>query len=155
MSKPLFSCGYANFAWRSIAYGHVLDDQGRIWFYDRGATWSPQAAGVGLYSESKLRERFRNAVLQARQVTRDQLATMVIKAEHARSGRIERTQTAFDAGGRACEAYIWETSDAYHEVELGSTGDVEVRNYNPEASQLLQLLRVDLGMGANPQSSDE
>jgi hypothetical protein len=152
MGKPLFSCGYANFAWGSTAYGHVLDDQGQIWFYDLGTTWSPQPAGAGLYLESKLRERFRNPVLQSRRVPPGQLATMRKNAEIARSGRIEELHAAYDSGGAGCEAYIWERSDAYREVELGSSGDYTIRNSSPEAAQLQKWLREELGMGVRPKA---
>lgn len=152
MGKPLFSCGYVNFAWGSKAYGHVLDDQGRIWFYDLGRTWSPQPAGDELYLETGLRERFRNPVLQSRRVPPAQLADMRKKAEIARGGRIEKKRVRHHTGSAGCEAYLWERSDAYREVELGSSGDYELRNSSSEAGHLQEWLRAELGMGIHPQS---
>ena len=148
--KPLFSCGRENFAWGRTAYGHVLDDQGRIWFYDLGKTWSPRPAGDGLYLETGLRERFRNPVLQSRRVPSAQLATTREKARVARDGQIEKKFVAFESGAAGCEAYLWERSDAYRNVELGSNGDQEIRNSSPEAGQLQEWLKGELGMGTHP-----
>lgn len=150
MGQPLFTCGYANFAWGNVAYGHVLDDQGRIWFYDLGATWDPRPAGGGLYLETGLRERFKNPVLQSRRVPPAQLAAMRRKAEATRGGRIEETHRADDSGGFGCEAYLWERADAYREVVLGGGGDLEIRNSSPEAGHLQEWLQMELGMGLRP-----
>ncbi|WP_437903581.1 hypothetical protein WME95_34290 [Sorangium sp. So ce327] len=152
MGKPLFSCYYVSFAWGSKAYGNVLDDQGRIWFYDLGRTWFPQPAGDGLYLETGLRERFRNPVLQSRRVPPAQLADMRKKAEIARGGQIEKKHVSRDAGSAGCEAYLWERSDAYREVKLGSRGGSEIRNSSLEAGHLLEWLWGELAMGTHPQS---
>ncbi|NUO52274.1 MAG: hypothetical protein HOV80_25755 [Polyangiaceae bacterium] len=149
MSKPLFTCGYANFAWGRVARGTVLDDKGRLWTYDLGTTWSgtPVPDGAeGLYLESGLRERFKKLVLQKTRVPLEQLATMQKKAESAREGRIEKRQVAHDAGGSGCDAYLWERPDAYREVELGTDGVYEVRNLSPEADEIWVWLEMDLGM---------
>ncbi len=150
MGKPLFECGRAAFAKGSIAYGHVLDDRGRIWFYDLGTTWSPQPAGGGLYLESALRERFKNPVLESRRVSLERLTAMRKKAESAQHGRIEEKQASNDAGGAGCEAYLWERPDAYRAVELGTTGDYVIRNSSPEADELQKWLREELAMGIRP-----
>ena len=152
MGKPLFSCGYVNFAWGSTAFGYILDDQGRIWFYDLGKTWSPQPAGDRLTRETGLRERFRNPVLQSLRVPPAQLAAMRKQAEVARGGRIEKKHVMYDAGSAGCEAYLWETSDTYREVELGSSGDFEIRSSSLEADHLREWLRDDLGMATHLQS---
>lgn len=151
MGKPLFSCNRANFAWGAIAYGHVLDDRGQIWFYDLGKTWSPQPAGDGLYLRAGLTERFRNPVLESRRVRRAKLAAMLKKAELARSGRLEERQVSHDAGGSGCEAYLWERADAYQVVELGTDGDISIKNTAPEAGELKQWLQVELRMGERGQ----
>jgi hypothetical protein len=152
MGRPLFSCGYVNFAWGGAAYGQVLDHQGQIWSYDLGRTWSPQPAGDGLYFESALRKRFANAKPLSRRVPPEELVAMQKKAEVARTGRIEKEHVAYDSGGFGCEAYVWERPDAYREVELGSTGDYVVRNTTAEAEQISKWLREDLGMGRRPES---
>jgi hypothetical protein len=74
------------------------------------------------------------------------------KAEIARGGRIEKKHVARDAGSAGCEAYLWERSDAYREVELGSSGGYEIRNSSLEAGHLQEWLRGQLGMGTHPQS---
>jgi hypothetical protein len=137
----------ASFAWGSEAYGHVLDHQGRIWFYDLGTTWSPQSAGGGLYRESALRERFVNLVLRSERVSAVKLAAMQRLVQYAKDGRIEKKHVAYDTGGFGCEAYVWERPYAYKDVELGSKGDYEIRNLSPEAGQLEKWLLEDLGMG--------
>ncbi|MDC0678417.1 hypothetical protein [Sorangium atrum] len=153
MGKPLFSCYYVSFAWGlSKHHGHVIDDQGRIWFYDLGRTWDPQPAGDGLYLETGLRERFRNPVLQSRRVPPAQLADMRKKAEIARGGLIEKKSMARDAGSAGCEAYLWERSDAYREVKLGTSGGYEIRNSSLEAGHLQEWLREEVGIGIPPQS---
>ncbi|WP_437313496.1 hypothetical protein [Sorangium sp. So ce385] len=74
------------------------------------------------------------------------------KAEIALGGRIEKKHVARDAGSAGCEAYLWERSDAYREVELGSSGGYETRNSSLEAGHLQEWLREELGMGTHPQS---
>jgi len=144
MGKPLFVCGGGNFAWGGHeARGHVLDDQGRIWSYTRDI--SAPAPFPKRYTESELKERFGNSVLQSRRVFAEELALMRKKAEIALTGRIEKRHVASDAGGFGCRAYIWESSGTYGEVVLGSSGDVETRNFSPEAAELLKWLR-ELGV---------
>ncbi|MGC4094503.1 MAG: hypothetical protein QM756_42635 [Polyangiaceae bacterium] len=147
MAKPLFSCGYANSAWGNVAYGHVLDDEGRIWSYDLSKPWSPQELGDGLNAEGRLRERFADLLLEARRVPAAQLISMRAKVDAARAGRIEEKQAAFDKGAAGCEAYLWEKPDTYRRVELGSVGDHIVSNTSPEALELNKWLQGELGMG--------
>jgi len=163
MGKPLFACNYDRSWGDDVAFGHVLDDRGRIWFYNRGrtpaspepvrrTTWSPEPAGDGLFLDSGLRARFIHPVLQSLRVSPSRLAQMSQEAELARGGRIERGRTAADLGDFGCEAYLWERADAYRRVELGSGGDFWVQNSTPEASQLNAYLQFELGMGQRPKS---
>jgi hypothetical protein len=145
--KPLFSCGYADFAWRKVAYGHFLDDWGQVWFYDLGDTWSPEPAGNGLYLEMGLRSRFAGAVLEQRVVPATRVAELRQLARAASTGRIEQRHVAFDAGSGSCEAYVWETGDAYQSVKLGGDGGVRVRNSNAAAAQLVAALTSEIFKG--------
>jgi hypothetical protein len=147
LGKPLFSCGVASFARESVAYGNVIDDHGLIWFYDLGKTWSAVSAGGDLYLESALRDRFVNLVLRPERVSDVQLAAMRRMAQYAQEGRIEKQHVKYDGGAFGCEAYVWEKSDAYKEVELGSRGDFVIRNLSPEAARLEKWLLEDLDMG--------
>lgn len=141
-AKPLFGCHVANFAWGSVAYGNVLDDEGHVWFYDLGRTWSDQPAGDGLFLGSALRERFAGAELQPMlPISSAQLDALRKKALIAKTGSIARKQHAVDAGGAGCEAYIWERADAYRRIELGEMGDYAVTNSRPEAHELEKALR--------------
>ena len=146
MGKPLFQCGYANFAWHATALGYLLDEHGRIWFYDLGETWSPEPAGDGLFRESALRARFKKPVLQTLRVDPERLAAMRKKAELARHGEVTRTQFMNDAGGAGCEAYVWDRVDAYEPVRLAELGDQLIRNSSPEAFELYVWLAGELGM---------
>jgi hypothetical protein len=150
MGMPLFSCGFVSYDGGATDYGQVLDDRGELWFYDLEKMWSPRPAGGGLYFGAGLRERFANAEPQSRSVSPEHLTAMRNKAEAARSGSVKKEQVAYDAGWLGCEAYIWERSDAYREVELGASGDFEIRNSSPEAEQLMKWLREDLKMGTHP-----
>jgi len=155
MGKPLFACNYDRSWGDDVAFGHVLDDRGRIWFYNRGRTTAspePEPAGDGLFLESGLRARFRNPVLQSLRVSPARLAQMSQKAELARAGRIERGRGAPDLGASGCEAYLWARADAYQRIELGTGGDFWVQNSLPEASELKAYLQVELGMGQRPKS---
>jgi hypothetical protein len=152
MAKPLFQCGHANFAWGRQAYGYVLDDGGRIWFYDLGQTWSPEPTADGLFLESALRARFKNPVAQSLRVPKARLEAMRKKAERARSSRIERKQAMLDAGGAGCEAYLWDKTDAYRLVELGNVGDTLITNASPEAAELNAWLQGELGMLGRPKT---
>lgn len=147
MGRPLFSCGRANFAWGVTNYGNVLDEQGRIWFYDIGRMSPAQEADGDLYRESALRKRFINRVLRSERVSAARLTAMREMAEKAQHGQIERKHVAYDSGGFGCDAYLWEKPDAYRWVELGSKGDFIVRNSSPEAEQLKKSLLEELGMG--------
>jgi hypothetical protein len=132
----------------------VIDDRGKIWFYEteRGAHRSSELGISGLFQEPGLTGRYRNAVLQSLRVPPARLAAMRQKAELARSGRIERSEAVTDRGIGGCVAYSWLNGEAYQRIELGTGGDVEVRNSAPEASELEVLLRNELGMGQRPKS---
>ena len=147
MGKPLFSCGFANFAWIGVAYGDVLDDQGRIWRYAGDQPLSNEVAPGGLFLEAGLRNFFAGAVLQSRRVSKQLLAIMKRKAGIARHGKLENKTRSSDGGGAGCEAYVWER-EAYWPVQLGESGDVDVRNTAPEAGELMAWLQKDLGMGS-------
>lgn len=148
MARPLFSCDVTSFAWGKVAFGHVLDEEGQIWFYDLGEKWSPlEAAEPELFLESGLRVRFDEPVLQSRRVEQDQLDAMQLKAELARDGRVQVATISRDMGSSGCTAYLWEQPQAYRSVELGTFGDTSYRNLSPQAAELLAWLRHDLGMG--------
>lgn len=152
MGRPLFECGQSNFAWHATALGHVLDENGRIWFYDLGETWTPEPAGDGLFRESALRARFKNPVLQTLRVGPERLVAMRKKAELARHGEVTRTRFMYDAGGMGCEAFLWDRVDAYEGVELAEVGDQLARNSSLEAFELYAWLAGELGMLSSPKS---
>jgi hypothetical protein len=152
MGKPLFECGRETFNGGYFAYGHVLDDRGRIWFYrtERTSHQSSPSAGDGLFLEPGLKARYRSAVLQSLRVSPARLATMSQQAELARNGRVQRESAVTDRGISGCVSYLWQTADAYQRVELGTGGDVVVRNSAREADELEALLRGEFGMGQRP-----
>jgi hypothetical protein len=148
MARPLFSCDVTSFAWGNVAFGHVLDEEGQIWFYDLGQKWSAfDAPEPELFLESGLRVRFNQPVLQSRRVDQDELDAMQLKAELAREGRVQVETVSRDMGASGCTAYLWEAPQAYRGVELGTFGDTSYRNLSPDAADLLVWLRQDLGMG--------
>jgi len=154
---PLFGCYVANFAWSPVFRGFVIDDTGRIWSYDRvknlrgrRATWTPKQAGRGdagmgeraWFDGAQLRAMFWQAESTFR-VPRVELEEHAKLIADARLGKITRTQTAVDAGGRGCDAFFWNaTRDAYERVELGTHGDWWLANSAPAARELTRWLRA-------------
>jgi hypothetical protein len=154
---PLFGCNVANFAWSPVFRGFVIDDTGRIWSYDRvknlrgrRATWSPKPAAQGdggmnenaWFDGTQLRAMFWQAESTFR-VSHQELEEHAQLIAGARLGKITRTQTANDAGGRGCEAFFWNaTRDAYVRVELGTHGDWRIANSAPAARELKRWLRA-------------
>jgi hypothetical protein len=153
MGQPIFSCGYSNSAWGRVRFGHVLDDQGRIWSYDFERVPSASTAAAGAAGTSSLSERFPNPALQSRRVPLERLAPMQKKVEGAREGRIESREVASDAGIAACYAYLRDRSGAVRSVVLGGSGNSVITNSSPEAAELQAWLRNELGMGARAQST--
>lgn len=149
MARPVFSCDYSNQAWGDVAYGFVLDEEGRIWSYS--VTDFPRYFGAGWRtgSFSKLRDTFQNPKLQSRRVEADQLAVMRRKIGAADAGGITTEQAMFDAGAHGCSAFQC-SGPSYSRVELGTFGDQVRVNLAPEARELLQWLWADLGMGLPP-----
>ena len=156
---PLFGCSAANFAWRAVFRGFVIDDAGRVWSFDHGRTWSaklaldagPSAGDGAWFERAQLLSMYSpaqsNALLPA-----PALAKYQALIESARRGKVTRTLAANDAGASGCEAYVWNAAhDVYQRVELGSLGNQEIVNDAAAASVLtLWLRRVEHALTLAP-----
>ena len=149
MGKPLFWCGTFEWYGEERAYGHVIDDTGRVWFLNFGRAWTEHPRGE-LHQASVLEARFKYGTLQTRRVPLDLLPTLRDKAARAKTGSVRwemRPAGHLHPSVTSCEAYVWEQPDVYRRVELGQAGEVSGQHSAPEANELWGWLTREVGMG--------
>lgn len=149
--EVVFDAYYGNEAWGYVLRGNVIDVDGVIWEYDRGAdVWQPEVTEGGRYPESSLREKFKGAKRVGR-IDADVLPALTELILEAAQGAITRTPVGADFGQRERVAYLFDSETRTYElVMLASTGDWEISNSSEAAQQLDRWLADVLPDAAGP-----